>query len=570
MCMRVNKLTKYIIILIILNLIVGILWFNTLKPVIQIEPTKTNIITEFINNYLPIIVPFSLLILMVAILNLIYFNLKYFKKLKINKKSIYILIFIFILALLLRIFLIPHMHNLYYDEIAYMDGAKHIANGKVCVCLENIDNKCNVCGVSYKSIGFIFFLATFYKLFGVSSDLAFSLISIIGSLSVILIFILVYLIWKNTKTALISSFLLSIYPLHLRWGGSASAEIFAVFFILLTFIFLLIYLEFKNNSSLILSILLLIFTISIKEELFFLIIFFLIPLFFYKNSLERLSKKKGVWIIIIISLLILPYLIGTFFFHIQPTQDIGDISTSRYTFSKNYFIFSFDFLIKNALRNFLLWFSPEYNLVIVLILSLFGMVLLFKKQRNKAIYFLSWPIGIILLFSAYLPQPLYDSDVRHYISLLIPLIIFAAYSLKYIFNKNKIIFYTITGLIIISLIFHLPYLTSKDAPVVVAQEDFNFIKQGIKEINKSCLIITPEAYILDYLNRNSMSTYLINDIENKQKKEIFNNDCVYYYEGVMCYYEIPNHCRDMHKKFNFTLFLQKKDKGLIYSFYKLE
>ena len=54
------------------------------------------------------------------------------------------------------------------------------------------------------------------------------------------------------------------------------------------------------------------------------------------------------------------------------------------------------------------------------------------------------------------------------------------------------------------------------------------------------------------------------------KEEIFGDECVYYYEGVMCYYEIPFHCEEMKDKLSLKLFRQKTTDGFVYSFYEVE
>lgn len=468
----------------------------------------------------------ALLFLVLLILNFTYITSKYTKKAfkSIKKKTWILLLLIFLTGFFLRMFVTTHMHNLYFDEDGYIDIAKHIANnGNNCLCLKNTKGICEFCGYSFKSVGFSFLLAIIFKIFGASHSVAFNTVTVVGSLTVLAIFFFSYLLFKDEKIALLSALILAFYPIHIRWSGSVSAEVFSLFFIILTFTYLMLYKKTNKVTFLILSLLLLTYTITVKEENFLLLIFF--GAFF-------LTKKKYRQIflgVLFVTLAILtPYLIGNYIFHKDiPAEDFS----ARYTFWKYGKILSFEFLKKDLPTNLFFLIDWNYTMHIILALNFIGIFYMLKNKKNLCITFLAWFFTIIALFSAYIGMPLIQSEVRHYIPAIISIIIFSSYGLKTLskekaLKKSKISYFVI-GFILVSTIVYIPYLTSKISPVQSVQNDHDFVEKILEIVPKDCTIITQESYIFDFFDRSATSIYI--------PLEDLNGECFYYYEGEVCW-----------------------------------
>ena len=139
--------------------------------------------------------PFFLLATLLGFCILLFINrvhiISFFKNIK--RRTWLILLLIIIIGFTLRFFVAVPIHNVYYDEIGYLDIAKNLAiNGESCLCLYNIDETCLVCNYSLKSIGFSTLLAFFMKIFGISVNIAFYMVAFFGTMTVALIFFLVY------------------------------------------------------------------------------------------------------------------------------------------------------------------------------------------------------------------------------------------------------------------------------------------------------------------------------------------------------------------------------------------
>jgi len=499
-----------------------------------------------------------LFVIIIIIGNLIYLSRHTLKKefKKVNKKTWLILGLIFLIGLSLRIFIIPHMHNLYYDEDGYLDIAKHISSeGNNCLCLDNINGACRFCGYSLKSIGFSLLVAIFFKIFGISHDVAFNLVAVIGSLTIFTMFFFLYALFKEEKLALFGALILALYPLHLRWSGSASAEIVSLFFILITFTFLITYFRTNNPTVLLTSILFLCFTITVKEENILLLLFFLAPFL-----TKRVYRKKFLIIALFFTLIFLPYLIGNLLFHSTGEQENYAM---RYTFWKQGKILSYTLFKETFIPNLSFFVNHDYTMPIILFFNALGIIFMFKKEKKLSIMFFAWLMILPAIFSAYIGTPLEFSEVRHYIPIILSIIVFSSYGIFQLCNnpyfKRINLFYIIIGIVLISTVFYTTYLTSDKSPVITVQEDHDFIIQSLDKIPKDCIVITQESYLFDFFDKSSTSIYL----ENLD----LNRDCIFYYKGELCYrVELRDTCEKFEKNLNLETYLTNGR----HTFYKIQ
>ncbi|MBL7101007.1 MAG: glycosyltransferase family 39 protein [Nanoarchaeota archaeon] len=503
------------------------------------------------------IIPFILLAALLAFCILIWVNKKSiiapFKKIK--RRTWIILILVLLAGFMLRFFVVEHMHNLYYDELGYLDIAKHLAGeGEKCLCLHNIDGECLICNHSLKALGFTALLAAFIKIFGLNAGVAFNMVAFIGVISIAMMFFFTYLLFQKESIALFSALILAFHPLHVRWSGSVSPEIVSLFFITLTFICLLLYTKSKV-PLLIPSLLVLFFTLNIKQENIVALPFFALPFLARKEYLKKFLPIAGF-----MSVLAILSMIGLYI-----TASGKALSPAlSYTFWKQGKLLSIPLLKKHFLTSMKFFLDANYTPYLIIALTIVGFFLLFKKKKLLAITLLSGVIILPTLFTAYVGQALTGSEVRHYIPGLIPTVIFSSYALasmgKLSLRRVKAS-YIVALLVIVSVIAYIPYLTSKDSPYTPVQRDYEFVVESLQKIPKGCIIITQEPYIFDLHGQSATSIHLPN--------LYLNNDCMYYYEGESCYriglYKICNEVAE-------TLALESKPylSDGRHSFYKIK
>lgn len=216
----------------------------------------------------------------------IKFNFK-----NINKKTWFFLFLIILFGFVLRIsfpYCIDFNGNSTYvlqgDELTYMNQAKNILN-KGASRLYTSDNK----PYTYVQIGYPFLIAISYKIFGLKKLGPANVSLFFSVLSILLIFLVSYLIFKSKRISLFSSFIFSFLPLNIFYSTSMLSESSSVFFILLALLSFLVYIKNKKTKTLALSILAFAFSLCIRKENLVLIIPILILLLI--NKIKIKSKK---------------------------------------------------------------------------------------------------------------------------------------------------------------------------------------------------------------------------------------------------------------------------------------
>ena len=306
--------------------------------------------------------------------------LKQFKKIK-RKTWVYLFI-VFLMGLLLRLFVFPHVHLMYIDEPWYMEMAKNMNQKLQPVICEYPDYNVENCQMPIKAPGWPFLISIVFLIFGVNNYHALYFSSIIGSLSIILIFLLTYIIFRNQKTALWSSFFLALTPIHVMWSNSAETNNASVFFVLLTMVFFLIFIQCKKKTILVLTILSLLLTILTRFENIVLIGIFVLGYILFSKSLPKSSLGQifGAFYPLIVVIMLIIIIVFQYHF----------VKVFRNT------ILTIDFYYLN-LFEFLKVSSFNY---VYLLLAAACLFLRNEKDKTKIVYLFT---SFLIFFTLYLP-----------------------------------------------------------------------------------------------------------------------------------------------------------------------
>src|SRR3989338_3247518 len=208
-------------------------------------------------NFLPYAIVVSLAINLILILIFLFLNLyniiKYFKD--IRRTTQYLLIIIFLFAIILRLFIMPHFFRHGFEgDYWYTYLAKEILySGTTDITIA-------------KSPAWSLIIALSFFLFGEFDSTALILSAVIGSLSIFAIFALLYSMTKNEKIGTWAAFLLTLSPLHLDWSRGGTYNVFATFLMLVSFSLFFIYLKNKKSEIFGLAFFLLFYIIQISSQ----------------------------------------------------------------------------------------------------------------------------------------------------------------------------------------------------------------------------------------------------------------------------------------------------------------
>ncbi len=330
---------------------------------------------------------------------------------------------IFCSGLALRAWAIPHLHHVYFDEFVHLNIAENIYyHNEFCITMKGGFDQIEAYDLSAWPPGYHCALAFFYSLFGETSKTAFYLSVTLGSCSIMLFFLLAYLIFKKDIPALLCTFLFSIIPVFLKYSASAAICATSLFFNLLALLAFLFYANLKNLKTIFLLLVALIVSVYIRPENFIIMLLVL-------NYLAHGKKASSYFIcVIFLVLFLLPFFlqIVTIFLYMPPCGWNEGLLTHLSNFKNNFS------------DNLMFWFSL-FHPVSYSILAMFGYVSFKKIQPKISSFLTTWFVIFFLFYSTYhvgnfINCP--DSD-RYTANLYIPLTIFAGWGLHKLVNLFK-------------------------------------------------------------------------------------------------------------------------------------
>jgi len=540
-------------------LLVSIIFLIFLLVAKFVKEIKLGFIEKFIIYYYF----YFLLVLFSLISVFIYLNFKNIRKefLKIKSKTWTYFLIIFILALILRGWIIPHTFEVINDEYFHIDKAKNLAEQQINAhCIFSLGGKCRVYEADHWPPGYHLILAAAFRIFGASPKAAFNLNALIGSLSVMLVFFIVYLLLKKENIALWGALLFTFIPVHLKLSGTATLEVMSLFFVLLTLLFLLIYFKNQSKSILILASLVLAYTVQIRlENILFVFLFGLMFIMFDKKLKEKIKSSNFTGLLLLMLILLIPC-----FLQIRYS---GSLKVPGWNDSLAEHIIHFS---KNIKDNTLFWFKSYAYPLLYSLLSIVGLIFMVQKKEKRkiAILFSIWFLAFFIFYTSYSFGSFihFGDSWRFTDNLYVPLIIFASFGIESIVGlaKNKST-QKIIKLALIVFILLIPYsfanFINLDTP---QKEESKFIFSLENKIGDNCLVIVhnPVEFITT-INKNAISPFLID------RYDVFDySNCVFYYFDLFHDEEMSTRVTNNYKLVPYINFTEKV-RGRQYYLYRV-
>jgi len=560
-----NKLLALLPLIILISLTFTlVVYFN--------QNTQVEILRSNIANIEPIFLLVNFLILVFSFVVNFQAIKKRFSKIKLQTWAF--LFFIFLIAIFLRAFVTPTTCRIFFDEDIYLETGKEIlvrGNGSLCNYGDALG--CYEYDLMKWPNGYPFLLAVSYFFAGVSDVVGFNLNIALGSIAVVLIFLITYLITKNERASLFSALFFALIPVHIMWSATAAAEPVLLFFTTLAVFCFLFSFEQNNLKSHIMATASLAYAVQIKPEGLVLLPFFaLVVILLDKQFFKKIEDKKFLAVWAIFFFLIIPYLV-----HMNH-------SFERDTWGSEGGKFGLEYAAKNIPINLIFWIRGYENIehpILFTIFAVIGSLFWFFKNKRVTATLLVWFFLMFFLYAFfYAGSVLYGADVRYSLSGYPPLIILAgigSYSTIEFLKKKRykrILTLLIVSLTLISFIFYLPSISTPAEDIEEARHSRAYRQFAIKtaeEFDDSCYILSHVPSIYLVMGKNSLQTW---NAQNKERmNEIFNKtDCVIFDDGFWCHIEPyeSSICKDIFDDYNLVLIEEYQEKtGKTYSFYKV-
>jgi len=504
------------------------------------------------------------------------------------KKNIFniLLIVVFTLGFFLRFYHLSSVPNgLYPDETAIGYNAYSILlTGKdeygvhLPLYFRSFDD--------YKMPVYIYATVITEKLFGVNAFAVRFPSALMGSQSVIALFVVMYLLTKKKWLALLSALTLALNPWHLFFSRAGYEVNVATAFVLFGLLFFILAIQKKKKFLFfILSILffiLAVYTYNVTR-LISPVIFAGLCLYYYKD-LKNYPLKKSFSLLIIFGLGMLPFVISFILLQSQPgfaAHDdallIGKVARTDYILTRSYFgslpaiiqkfMFNYVFLVGFAyLKNLASFFSSSFffitgadrpneniggNLSMFYYYDLPFIVLgayYILKNKIKTLYpFILWFLVIYFVGSIIKSVP---NGTRTYI-VVIPLTVFASYGL---YEGTKIV-YKLKNELLKKLIFIF------SGAIILYSICFYLISYFVR---------FPIELAQDWRSEDLKTVEYIQSIEKKYDKIVFDDSAGFYYTSLLFYGKIDPTYHQQNAKYSLHGLVNGVDKDGKYEFRKVD
>ncbi len=292
------------------------------------------------------------------------------------------LLIIFIFAFF-TISISPKMFFTLHDEYSFGKVSKEILSGNIALALE-------------KSITYPFLITLTFLIFGSSLSVFYSLNLFLGALSVLVIFLVTYLLFEREGAALYSALLLSFFPLHILVSGSMESNTSSIFFAMLALFCFLFYFKNRGFRSRMLAAVSLSLAVCSRLEFVVLILVFGIMVLLFDKDLRkgfRTLKYWSPWILSI--LLVTPFLISTAYY----ATLISEENPHAYGYYQH--ILSTAALGENIYFAERLFINPSFFPSYFILFFLIGAASLLIRERKKLFFLLLWILTFIVVYLSF-------------------------------------------------------------------------------------------------------------------------------------------------------------------------
>lgn len=320
----------------------------------------------------------------------------------VNRKTLLVLFAVFLIGFWLRN--AEYRYGTGYDGYFYLNSAKLMFNQDIQAwsCALGNEDRCYLYNEHLSPAGYPYLIYLSYVFLGVHDIQAMMISGILGSLSILLVFLITYLLFNNEKPALYAAMIFAFIPFEIFLSSTGAVRTASLFFLGLTFLFYLMAL--RKDSIKLWCLVAITFSYSIymrHENSLLLLPMVLVFIFEKKPDLKFLNKinifgfLKKYW---------LPLLI--FVTSQIPVQHW----LLSYMNRDIYNIQNFHILAGIIFGTFL---SPLnsiggiffYNPVIIIFFMISPMLLMMKKHRGKVLAVWSWFLAYFILYSTYFQCP---------------------------------------------------------------------------------------------------------------------------------------------------------------------
>jgi len=333
----------------------------------------------------------------------------------LSKRSLLALLLIIVFFLFIALKYVTAFEELYFDENIYQGIAINILKHGLMLWCEMGTGYLNSCYYSvlyHDPVGWSYFLAIAFALFGIGTSTAYGAELFASVLGVFTFFFFAYILTRREDVATISTLIFAMMPEFLIWTRTqADPDLPFMTFSIITFFFFTLFMRRKKVSTLIMFLSSLLITLYIRTEAILLVgIFFLLLFAFDYEGINSIKKRikdlynilntnpKIIFIALVFFILMVPQLIYIGIeASTQPYGQPSNQSAISLSYFPNNFITNLKYLLGyyNSVASFPAVFPP-----FSFFFAIIGAILIFFQKWSKRMKFEVF-FTLFLWFAAY-------------------------------------------------------------------------------------------------------------------------------------------------------------------------
>jgi len=340
----------------------------------------------------------------------------------VEKKTWFLLFLIVLFGFILRLWVVPHVHQVYLDEFYHLNLAQNLLyNGSFGWCAEGTAQACDSFDFRFWPPVYHTLLSLVLGVFGDAEAVAFNFSSVVGALTPALVFLFVFLLFDDDGIALLAALLFNLIPIHLTYSGASDLTVISVFFVVAALASARVYARTRAPAHLALLAVLIIVAVYTRAENVFLLL--LVPLFvFFCRGKQEVSVTAGHTAILlsVLAVCAVPFVLQVIY--------IGSFVLTEPGWHEN-LTFYLGNLRRNVPLNISFW-SCALHPVSYTVLACFGCAQVWRRDRRLSYFFAGWFAVFFFFVSAIVRDFQYLYVDRLTLKLYIPVVVFAAVGLS--------------------------------------------------------------------------------------------------------------------------------------------
>ncbi len=498
-----------------------------------------------------------------------------------NKRALIAAIFIVVLFVSLELLLVKPTQQLFFDDVIYQGGALDLLHtGQAWQCNYGSPVQCFTGLIFHEPVGTAFNIAIAFAIFGVHQYAAYGLFLFLSALSVLLVFAITMMLFKESLYGVYAGVLMALSPVLLVWAFPTTSDLPMLAYSLIAMFSAMVFVYKKdiNTFGMLAFSIVLVSYMKVDAVVYIL----LIPLLYLilddksfmeslRNNLRRIKENAlNTKVLIILLFFVLSvsaeltytsmeYSTGVYRYNNTVIQDTCVVANNSFVYINVLHNIDLQNFGANVCVNTFFWFDAfqgsggAYHIMQPLLftaLAIIGALIMLARYRRQALALILWFFAFFILYTSfYAGAATYGVDWRFALSMIAQASILGGFGAGAIALAARKLWrmkgYAAAIVVISLLIAYSFYTVAADlsiSPAAIGQAQHarfyqNFVYDNANSLPRSCLVFSfdPELFNLNGLSAmqfgNITSAYTQAGLESYLNKY----PCLVVDYGYWCY-----------------------------------